>query len=85
MLMVPPRRQYNHNLQLIDGLTILANWLEIVPILVHYQPFYNTSRTMKPSDPLPMPLWAAGCILQAELTSLSGGESTVAPLRSSLW
>ena len=30
-----------------DGLTILANWLEIVTILVHYQPSYNTSLTMK--------------------------------------
>jgi hypothetical protein len=26
--------------------------LEIVTILVHYQPSYNTSHTMKPSDPL---------------------------------
>ena len=51
MLMFPPRRQY-HNLQSSDGLTILANWLEIVTILVHYQPSYNTSHTMKPSDPL---------------------------------
>ena len=35
-----------------DGLTVLTNWLEIVAILVHYQPSYNTSHTMKPSDPL---------------------------------
>ena len=26
--------------------------IEIVAILVHYQPSYNTSHTMKPSDPL---------------------------------
>ena len=52
MLMFPPRRRYHHNLRLTDGLTILANWLEIVAILVHYQPSYNTSHTMKPSDPL---------------------------------
>ena len=52
MLMFPPRRQYHHNLRSTDGLTILANWLEIVAILVHYQPSYNTSHTMKPSDPL---------------------------------
>ena len=52
MLMFPPRRLYHHNLGSTDGLTILANWLEIVAILVHYQPSYNTSHTMKPSDPL---------------------------------
>ena len=34
-----------------DGLTVFAR-IEIVAILVHYQPFYNTSHTMKPSDPL---------------------------------
>ena len=52
MLMFPPLRRYHHNLRLTDGLTILANWLEIVTILVHYQPSYNTSHTMKLSDPL---------------------------------
>jgi hypothetical protein len=52
MLMFPPQRRYHHNLRSTDGLTILANWLEIVTILAHYQPSYNTSRTMKPSDPL---------------------------------
>ena len=51
MLMFPPRRRYHHNLRSTDGLTILANWLEIVTILVHYQPSYNTSHTIKPSDP----------------------------------
>ena len=49
---VLPRRRYHHNLRSTDGLTILANWLEIVTILVHYQPSYNTSHTLKPSDPL---------------------------------
>ena len=34
-----------------DGLTVLAS-IEIVAILVHYQPSYKTSHTMKPSDPL---------------------------------
>ena len=51
MLMFPPRRRYHHNLQLTDGLTVLAR-IEIVTILVHYQPSYNTSHTMKPSNPL---------------------------------
>ena len=52
MLMFPPQRRYDHNLRSPDGLTILANWLKIVAILAHYQPSYNTSHTMKPSDPL---------------------------------
>ena len=51
MLMFPARRQYHHNLRSTDGLTVLAR-IEIVAILVHYQPSYNTSHTMKPSDPL---------------------------------
>ena len=34
-----------------DGLTVLSR-IEIVAILAHYQPSYNTSHTMKPSDPL---------------------------------
>ena len=34
-----------------DGLTVLAK-IEIVAILVHYQPSYNTSHTMKPNDQL---------------------------------
>ena len=42
------------NLQAIDGLTVLA-WIEIVAILVHYQPAYNTLHTMKPSEPLLLP------------------------------
>jgi hypothetical protein len=52
MLMFLPQRRYHHNLRSTDGLTVLANWLEIVTILVHYQLSYNTSHTMKPSDPL---------------------------------
>ena len=32
------------DLQSIDGLTVLAR-IEIVAILVHYQPSYNTSHT----------------------------------------
>ena len=32
MLMFLPRRRYHHNLRSTDGLTILANWLEIVAI-----------------------------------------------------
>ena len=34
-----------------DLRSVLAR-IEIVVILVHYQPSYNTSHTMKPSDPL---------------------------------
>ena len=34
-----------------NGMTVLAR-IEIVAILVHYQPSYNTSHTMKPSNPL---------------------------------
>ena len=52
MLMFPPQRQYHHNLRSTDGLIILANWLETGAILVHYQPSYKNSHTMKPSDPL---------------------------------
>ena len=52
MLMFPPRSWYHHILLLTDGLTTLANWLEIVAILVHYQLSYNTLHTMKPSDQL---------------------------------
>ena len=52
MLMFLPQRRYHHNMRSWDGLTVLANWLEIVAILVHYQPFYSTSHTMKLSDPL---------------------------------
>ena len=45
MRMFPPQSA------MTDGLTLLAR-IEIVVILVHYQPSYNTSHTMKPSDPL---------------------------------
>jgi hypothetical protein len=38
-------------LQSTDGLTVLAQ-IKIVAILVYYQPFYNTSHTMKSSGPL---------------------------------
>ena len=34
-----------------DGLAVLAR-IEIVTILVYYQLSYNTSHTMKPSEPL---------------------------------
>jgi hypothetical protein len=78
--MFPPRRRYHHNLWSTDGLTILANWFEIVAILVHYQPSYDTLHTMKPSDHCcsRMMLCAAECILQAKLTSLD----TLPPLTS---
>ena len=45
-------RNIHVNMQSTDGLTVLANWLEIVTVLIHYQTYYNTSHTMKPSDPL---------------------------------
>ena len=48
---VPARKAVSSNPRSTDGLTVLA-WIEIVAILVHYQPSYNTSHTMKPSDPL---------------------------------
>ena len=44
--MFPPQRQYHHILNSTDGLTVLAQ-IEIVAILVHYQPSCNTSHTMK--------------------------------------
>ena len=62
---VPAPKAASSDLQSTDGLTVLAR-IEIVAILVHYQPSYNTSQTMKPSDPL----CTAGCIQQAKLTSL---------------
>ena len=73
MLMFPSRRRYHHNLRSTDGLTILANWLEIAAILVHYQPFYITSHTMKHSYPQLLADGAlyAGCILQTKFTSLN--------------
>ena len=49
MLIFPPQRQYHHNLQWTDGLTILAIGIGTVAILVHCQPSYNTSHTMKPT------------------------------------
>ena len=48
---VPAPNGVSSDLQSTDGLTVLPR-IEIVAILVHYQPFYNTSYTMKPSDPL---------------------------------
>ena len=51
--MFPLLRQYHHNLRLTDGLTVLA-WLVVRDSLHlgNYQPSYNTSHTMKSSDPL---------------------------------
>ena len=46
---VPAPKAGSFNLTVTDGLAVLAR-IEIVPILVHYQPSYNTSLTMKPSD-----------------------------------
>ena len=51
MLVFLQQRRYHHNLGSTDGLTLLA-LIEIVAILVHYQPSYNTPHTMKPSDRL---------------------------------
>merc|ERR1712051_731385 len=48
---VPVPEVISSNLQSTDGLTVLAR-IEIAAILVHYQPSYNTSHTMKPIDPL---------------------------------
>ena len=46
---VPEPKAVSSDLRSTDGLTVLAR-IEIVAILVHYQPSYNTSHTMKPSD-----------------------------------
>ena len=64
MILFPPQNRYHHNLQSTDGLTILASWLEIVAILVHYQPSYNTPHTQwnPVTHCLPMSLCAAGRI-----------------------
>ena len=48
---LPSPKGVSFDLQSSDGLTVFA-WIEIVAILVHYQPSYNTSHTMKSSDPL---------------------------------
>ena len=48
---VPALKAVSSDLQSTDGLTVLAR-IEIVATLVHYQPSYNNSHTMKPSDPL---------------------------------
>ena len=47
----PTPKAVSSNLRSTDGLTVLA-MIEIVAILVHYQPSDNTSHSMKPSDPL---------------------------------
>ena len=44
---VPTPKAVSSDLRLTDGLTGLAR-IEIVAILVHYLPSYNTSHTMKP-------------------------------------
>ena len=46
---VPALKAISSDLQSTDGLTVLAR-IEIIAILVHYQPSYNTSHTIKPSD-----------------------------------
>ena len=48
---VPTLKAVSTNLRSTDGLTVLAR-IQIVAILVHYQPSYNTSRKVKPNDPL---------------------------------
>ena len=51
---VPTPNAVSSDLRSTDGLTVLAR-IEIVAILVHYQPSYNSTlhtHTMKPSDPL---------------------------------
>ena len=48
---VPAPKAVSSNLGSTDGMTALTR-IEIVAILVHYQPSYNTSHTMKPNDPL---------------------------------
>ena len=43
---VPAPKAVSSDLVSTDGLTVLAR-IEIVAILVHYQPSYNTSHTMQ--------------------------------------
>ena len=59
---VPAPKVVSSDLRSTDGLTVLVR-IEIVAILVHYQPSYNNSHTMKPSDPLLLAyvFWALGC------------------------
>ena len=69
---VPTPKAVSSNLGLTNGLNVMAR-IEIVAILVRYQPSYNTSYTIKSSDP---PLLAYvtfhwGCVLQAKLTSFN--------------
>ena len=49
MLMFSTQRRYHHDLRSTDGLTVLPR-IEIVAILVDYQPSYNTSHTMLTSQ-----------------------------------
>ena len=56
-------RAVSSNLRSTDGLSVLAR-VEIVAILVHYQPLSTHCC-------LPMSLCTARCILQAKLTSLN--------------
>ena len=54
---VPAPKAVSSNLQLKDGLFVLAR-IQLVAILVHYhvyQPSYNILHIMKPSDPLLLP------------------------------
>ena len=87
MVIFLPQRRYHHNLGSKDGLT---NWLEIVTILGHYQPSYNTSHTMKPSDPLLLADVTLHCGMKAKLTYLDTQPSPGSPrvrilLASPVW
>jgi hypothetical protein len=62
-------KKVSSDLRSTVGLTILAR-IEIVTILVHYQPSFNTPHTQVTHCCSLMSLCATGCILQAMLTSL---------------
>ena len=69
------------DLRLTDGQNVLVR-IEIVAILIHYQPSYNSLHTQW--NPVihccsPMSLWAAGYILQAKLTYLDTQPSPSSP------
>ena len=69
---VPAPKEVSSDLRSPDGLTVLSR-INTFTILVYYQTSFNTSHTMKSSDPLLLladVTLHCGCILQGMLTSL---------------
>ena len=69
------------DLRSTDGLTVLA-WIEIVAVLVHYQPSCNTSHTMKVHYETQWPTAACWChfVLRDQLLTLVVYIVSVGPL-----